>query len=71
MEELEQTPNQPMAPLPSIQWFPGHMTKTRRLMEKSLRLVDLVVEIIDADSRIQPQSGDRPAGGEQAPGASA
>ena len=48
MEELEQTPNQPMAPLPSIQWFPGHMTKTRRLMEKSLRLVDLVVELTDA-----------------------
>ena len=40
--------NQPMAPLPSIQWFPGHMTKTRRLMEKSLRLVDLVVELTDA-----------------------
>lgn len=32
----------------SIQWFPGHMTKTRRQMEKSLKLVDAVVEIVDA-----------------------
>ncbi len=31
-----------------IQWYPGHMTKTRRKMEESLRLVDAVVEIIDA-----------------------
>lgn len=32
----------------SIQWFPGHMTKTKRQMEKSLKLVDAVVEIVDA-----------------------
>ena len=32
----------------SIQWFPGHMAKTRRLMKSNLSLVDLVVEIIDA-----------------------
>ena len=31
-----------------IQWYPGHMTKTRRKMAESLRLVDAVVEIIDA-----------------------
>ena len=31
-----------------IQWFPGHMTKTKRQIEKSLRLVDAVAEIIDA-----------------------
>ncbi len=31
-----------------IQWFPGHMTKTRRQMEKELALVDAVAEIIDA-----------------------
>lgn len=31
-----------------IQWYPGHMTKTRRKMEESLRLVDAVVEIMDA-----------------------
>ena len=32
----------------SIQWFPGHMTKTRRLMEKDLKLVDIVIELTDA-----------------------
>ncbi|MCI8649939.1 MAG: ribosome biogenesis GTPase YlqF [Anaerotruncus sp.] len=37
-----------MAPISSIQWFPGHMTKTRRLMEARLKLVDIVVELIDA-----------------------
>ena len=32
----------------NIQWFPGHMAKTRRLITESLRLVDAVAEIIDA-----------------------
>ena len=31
-----------------IQWYPGHMTKTRRMMEEDLRLVDGVCEILDA-----------------------
>ena len=32
----------------NIQWYPGHMTKTRRQMEADLKLVDLVCEVIDA-----------------------
>ncbi|MDO5123451.1 MAG: ribosome biogenesis GTPase YlqF [Eubacteriales bacterium] len=32
----------------NIQWFPGHMTKTKRQMEASLKLVDAVAEIKDA-----------------------
>lgn len=31
-----------------IQWFPGHMAKTRRKIESSLKLVDIVAEIVDA-----------------------
>ncbi len=31
-----------------IQWFPGHMAKTRRLMQESLSEVDLVLELLDA-----------------------
>ncbi len=31
-----------------IQWFPGHMAKTRRMMTECLPLVDLVIEILDA-----------------------
>ena len=32
----------------SVQWFPGHMAKTRRIMQSNLKLVDLVVELRDA-----------------------
>ena len=32
----------------NIQWYPGHMTKTRRQMEQDIRLVDAVCEIVDA-----------------------
>ncbi len=31
-----------------VQWFPGHMAKTRRLMAANLKLVDIVVELTDA-----------------------
>lgn len=44
-----------------IQWFPGHMAKTRRLIKDSLNLVDGVVEIVDA--RI-PESSSNPELGE-------
>ncbi|MEG2295587.1 MAG: ribosome biogenesis GTPase YlqF [Oscillospiraceae bacterium] len=37
-----------MLDTPSIQWFPGHMAKTRRLMLENLKMVDIVVEITDA-----------------------
>ena len=46
-----------MAQAPNIQWFPGHMAKTRRLIQEQVKLVDLVVEITDA--RI-PQSSRNP-----------
>lgn len=32
----------------AIQWFPGHMTKAKRMMENQIKLVDAVVEVIDA-----------------------
>ena len=32
----------------NIQWFPGHMTKARRMIEENIRLVDAVCEILDA-----------------------
>jgi ribosome biogenesis GTP-binding protein YlqF len=31
-----------------IQWFPGHMAKTRRLIKECLPLVDIIIEILDA-----------------------
>lgn len=41
-----------------LHWYPGHMAKTRRLIEENLKMIDVVVEIIDA--RI-PLSGRNPA----------
>jgi len=41
----------------TIHWYPGHMTKTRRMMEDALKQVDAVCEIVDA--RI-PQSSRNP-----------
>ena len=35
-------------PSENIQWFPGHMAKTRRLITENLKHVDIVVEILDA-----------------------
>lgn len=32
----------------NINWFPGHMAKTRRMMEENIKLVDVVVEVVDA-----------------------
>ncbi|MBR1737856.1 MAG: ribosome biogenesis GTPase YlqF, partial [Firmicutes bacterium] len=32
----------------NIQWYPGHMTKTRRMMEENIKLVDIVIELLDA-----------------------
>lgn len=32
----------------NIQWYPGHMTKARRMMEENIKLVDLIIEILDA-----------------------
>jgi len=32
----------------TIQWYPGHMTKTRRMMQANMALVDAVIELLDA-----------------------
>lgn len=39
-----------------IQWFPGHMAKTRRLIASNLSLVDAVVEIVDARSPLSSRN---------------
>ena len=41
-----------------IQWYPGHMTKTRRMMESDLRLVDAVCEIVDARIPVSSRNPD-------------
>ncbi len=32
----------------NYQWYPGHMTKARRMMEENSRLIDLMIELVDA-----------------------
>ena len=32
----------------NLQWFPGHMAKTRRMISDNLKLVDVMVELLDA-----------------------
>ncbi len=42
----------------NIQWYPGHMTKTRRQIEADLKQVDAVCEIVDARIPISSQNPD-------------
>ncbi|HIU02858.1 MAG TPA: ribosome biogenesis GTPase YlqF [Candidatus Onthocola gallistercoris] len=32
----------------NIQWYPGHMTKARRMMQEDMKLIDIVIELVDA-----------------------
>ena len=32
----------------NFQWYPGHMTKARRMMQENIKLIDLVIELVDA-----------------------
>lgn len=32
----------------NYQWYPGHMTKAKRMMQEDIRLIDLVIELVDA-----------------------
>lgn len=32
----------------NYQWYPGHMTKARRMMQENMKLIDLVIELVDA-----------------------
>ena len=41
----------------NINWYPGHMAKTRRQIEQDLKMVDIVIELLDA--RI-PKSSQNP-----------
>ena len=32
----------------NFQWYPGHMTKARRMMQENIKLIDLIIELVDA-----------------------
>lgn len=42
----------------NIQWYPGHMTSTRRRMEEDLKLVDLLCEVVDARIPVSSRNPD-------------
>lgn len=65
--DLAQEEQEYLTQTPSIQWFPGHMAKTRRVMRESMGLVDIVVELRDAripkssrNPEIEKIVGDKP-----------
>ena len=41
-----------------IQWYPGHMTKAVRQMREDIRLIDLIIEIIDARIPVSSRNPD-------------
>lgn len=47
-----------MSEMQTIQWFPGHMAKTKRQIQSSLKLVDAVAEIIDARIPVSSRNPD-------------
>ena len=42
----------------NINWYPGHMAKTRRQITEDLKLVDIVIELLDARIPISSQNPD-------------
>ena len=42
----------------NYQWYPGHMTKAKRMMEENIKLIDLVIEIVDARIPISSRNPD-------------
>ena len=42
----------------NIQWYPGHMTKARRMMQENIKLIDLVIELGDARAPMSSRNPD-------------
>lgn len=42
----------------NIQWYPGHMTKARRMMQENIKLIDLIIEIVDARAPLSSRNPD-------------
>ena len=44
-----------------VQWYPGHMTKAKRMMQENIKLIDLVIELVDARIPHSSRNPDIPA----------
>ena len=42
----------------NIQWYPGHMTKARRMMQENIKLIDIVIELVDARCPLSSKNPD-------------
>ncbi len=42
----------------NIQWYPGHMTKARRMMQENIKLIDLIIELVDARAPLSSRNPD-------------
>lgn len=42
----------------NYQWYPGHMTKAKRMMQEDARLVDLIIELVDARAPMSSRNPD-------------
>ncbi|RKI92825.1 ribosome biogenesis GTPase YlqF [Parablautia intestinalis] len=42
----------------NYQWYPGHMTKAKRMMQEDLKLIDLVIELLDARAPMSSRNPD-------------
>ena len=42
----------------NVQWYPGHMTKAKRAMKEDVKLVDLVIELVDARAPLASRNPD-------------
>ncbi|MDO5127060.1 MAG: ribosome biogenesis GTPase YlqF [Eubacteriales bacterium] len=42
----------------NIQWYPGHMTKAKRMMQEDIKLIDIVIELLDARAPLSSKNPD-------------
>lgn len=42
----------------NYQWYPGHMTKAKRMMQEDIKLVDVVIELVDARAPLSSRNPD-------------
>ena len=43
----------------NIQWYPGHMTKAKRAMKEDIKLIDLIIEVVDARVPLASRNADQ------------
>lgn len=42
----------------NYQWYPGHMTKAKRMMQENIKLIDLIIELVDARAPLSSRNPD-------------